>query len=123
MESWMTTPETGSSAVNAASSTRAVPQPRRVLVVDDEPDIRESVADVLTSAGYLVDMAPHGLAALEQIRRQPVDLVLIDLMMPVMDGWAFRKQVRSDPLTAHVPVVAVSAITDREAEKTFNGCL
>ena len=62
----------------------------RVLVVEDERDTRQTLAEVLTEEGYLVDVASHGAEALERARSALPDIVLLDLNMPVMDGWGFR---------------------------------
>jgi CheY-like chemotaxis protein len=60
-------------------------------VVDDDPAIREVVADILQTEGYVVDLAKDGQVALERIREHRPDVVLLDLMMPVMNGWQFLK--------------------------------
>jgi CheY-like chemotaxis protein len=90
--------------------------PRRVLVVDDENDIRDTLADVLTAEGYSVQTAANGLEALDVVQRRPIDVVLVDLMMPIMDGWTFFSRVRRDPKTADLPIVAVSAMPPEAGE-------
>ena len=65
----------------------------RVLVVEDDVHVRQDLADVLGEEGYLVDVASHGLEALERARRALPDVVLLDLKLPVMDGWAFRREL------------------------------
>jgi signal transduction histidine kinase len=82
--------------------------PRRVLLVEDDAALRESLADGLTVRGYQVDSVVHGLAALEHMRRFEPDLVVLDLMMPVMDGWQFRAQQKRDPALAAIPVIVLS---------------
>lgn len=82
---------------------------RRILVVDDDVDIRESIAEVLAEAGYDVALAANGREALDEIARAPVCAVLLDLMMPVMDGWELMKELRRSLLHAAIPVVVVSA--------------
>lgn len=81
-----------------------------VLVVDDDQDIRESLRDVLEDQGYVVATAANGADALEQLRGglRPA-IVLLDLMMPVMDGWTFRQHQLADPDLAHIPVILVTA--------------
>ena len=84
-----------------------------VLIVDDDEAIRESLADLLTDAGYSVLMAPHGQAALERLRSQSVDwVVLLDLMMPVMDGYTFLQAVAHDRLlsTRHAYILMSATI-------------
>jgi CheY-like chemotaxis protein len=67
---------------------------RRVLVVEDDLLIRGMVAEVLAEEGYLVDLASHGAEALDCARRALPDVVLLDLNLPVMDGWQFRDALR-----------------------------
>ncbi len=87
---------------------------RRVLVVDDDPDLRETVADVLTRAGYRVATASNGAVALEMLKAGDAlpDLILLDMMMPVMDGWAFSEEKRKLPELAGIPVIVFSAHAD-----------
>jgi signal transduction histidine kinase len=83
---------------------------RSVLIVEDDHDIRTSLADFLTLEGFEVSTASDGQAALTRLRRgEPPDVVLLDLMMPVMDGWQFRLEQKRDPLLSQVPVIALSA--------------
>ncbi|MBV9173586.1 MAG: response regulator, partial [Chloroflexi bacterium] len=63
--------------------------PARVLVVDDEPVIREVVAEALEFEGYAVETATNGAEALAKVRAHAPQAIVLDLMMPVMDGWAF----------------------------------
>lgn len=80
-----------------------------ILIVDDDPDIRETFALVLESRGYAVRMAANGREALELVRAVDPDLVLLDLMMPVMNGPDFLAALRADPAFDHIRVVIVSA--------------
>jgi CheY-like chemotaxis protein len=83
-----------------------------VLVVDDDPAIRGLVADALRDEGYSVDLAAHGREALEAMRaRRPVTIVL-DLMMPVMDGFSFMEACHNEQLCDNVPIVVISAVHD-----------
>jgi len=82
----------------------------RILVVDDDAEIRRSIADVLRDEGYRVELAENGQEALALIDRgQPPCLILLDLMMPVMDGWGVLAALRADEDLAAIPVVIVSA--------------
>jgi len=78
----------------------------RVLVVDDDPNIRTSLRFALEDEGYDVVEAPSGEAALERMAEQPADLVLLDLMLPGIDGFECCRRLRR---TSDVPVVVVSA--------------
>ncbi len=86
----------------------------RVMVIDDDLDIREALAHVLEIEGYQVSTAPDGLAALDMLRREPSDVVVLDLMMPVMNGWEFRDAQKRDPSLAGIPVIVISAATTRD---------
>ena len=81
----------------------------QVLVVEDDPDCREAVKALLESEGYNVTTAGDGEQALDRVRQQ-VDLcaIVLDLMLPVRDGWWFRAQQLRDPDLAMVPVVVMS---------------
>jgi two-component system, chemotaxis family, chemotaxis protein CheY len=83
----------------------------RVLVVEDDPTIREYVLLALSDEGYDVMVAPDGLVALEFIRDYRPDLILLDMRMPVMDGWEFAREYRERP-GPHAPVVAMTAAVD-----------
>jgi CheY-like chemotaxis protein len=82
---------------------------RCVLVVEDDPDLRDMTADVLRDEGYEVRLAEDGAAALALLRRCQPDLILLDLMMPRLDGWSFRKAQLADPTLASIPVIVLSA--------------
>ena len=83
----------------------------KVLVVDDDPDIRESLAEVLEDEGYQVATAVDGRDALLKLRGPGLapSVILLDLMMPVMSGVQFCAEKQRDPLLAPIPVVIVSA--------------
>lgn len=81
----------------------------RVLVVDDESDIRQALAEVLADEGFEVVAAGDGLEALAKARALRPVLVLLDLMMPRMNGWEFRRAQKCDPEVARIPVVIISA--------------
>ena len=87
------------------------PGPRlpHLIVVDDEPSIREICVDVLSSEGYEVSTADNGREAVDLLATHPADLVLMDIMMPVMDGVAACKLIRENARTRDIPVVIMSA--------------
>ena len=70
---------------------------RRVLVVEDDIALRDALSDFLQSAGHVVDSVGDGQAALERMRHTPPDAVILDLMLPVMDGWQVLAEQRTDP--------------------------
>lgn len=81
----------------------------RVLVVDDEPSVRQVVVDLMQSAGHEVDTAGDGAVALDLIRRWRPDAVLLDLMMPGFDGWRFLAEYRADTTCRGIPLAVLSA--------------
>jgi CheY-like chemotaxis protein len=93
---------------------------RTVLVIDDDHDFRQALADVIEDAGHQVVTAANGRDALDLIEGglRP-DLILLDVMMPVMDGWHFLSARLAHPDIVEVPVVLMSALPDarRDARK------
>lgn len=89
-----------------------------LMLVEDDLDVAEAMLDVLVDEGYAVDHACNGREALEMLRAHEGEplLILLDLMMPEMDGAQFREQQLSDPRLAHIPVVVLSA--DRQGAQT-----
>jgi CheY-like chemotaxis protein len=86
---------------------------RTILVVDDDEDIRDTLRVALELQGYHVLVAGNGREALEFLRTAPrPDLILLDLMMPVLDGWGFVAELEKDAALAGVPVVVVTAYVD-----------
>lgn len=87
-----------------------------VLVVDDEPDVRDLIQINLEQAGYRVVTASNGEEALEAIRLEPPDAMFLDVMMPGVDGWTVLEQLKaaSDHDLSRIPVLMVSGMTDRE---------
>lgn len=93
---------------------RLRPAPRagaRILLVEDDAGIRDALAELLVHKGYEVTPVGHGRAALEQLQAgfRP-DTILLDLVMPVMDGWTFLSHQLDNPDWASIPVVVISAI-------------
>ncbi|MBN1123076.1 MAG: response regulator [Anaerolineae bacterium] len=80
-----------------------------VLIVDDDQDAREILSVFVRSMKYAYKTASEGASALKQIQSDVPSLILLDLMMPVMDGFAVLTRLRSDPRTRHIPVIVVTA--------------
>jgi CheY-like chemotaxis protein len=82
-----------------------------VLIVEDERAARTGMEKILALAGYAPVSAANGQEALELLRAGvPASVILLDLIMPVMDGWAFRREQLRDPRLAHIPVIVLSAL-------------
>jgi CheY-like chemotaxis protein len=90
----------------------------RVLVVDDEPEVRQLTESLLTAHGYHVMVAADGKEAIQRLRAQCPDVIVLDLNMPVMDGWQFRteQRYRTDAKCAAVPVVLLTGEDDAAAQ-------
>lgn len=86
-----------------------------VLFVDDEQSIRSTVATVLTTAGHGVEVASNGAQALGLMARRRPDVIVLDLMMPGMDGWAFLETLRTQTRWSEVPIIAASTLHTPQA--------
>jgi CheY-like chemotaxis protein len=97
-----------------------------ILVVDDDPAIRGLVADALRDEGYTVDLAAHGREALDAMRVRRPATVVLDLMMPVMDGFMFMEACHSEQLCDNVPIVVISAVQEalqRVSDVPVHACI
>lgn len=93
----------------AGRHSRRMRDSRPILVIDDDPDILDSIVGILAQAGYTTIAARDGVEALIAARANPPALVLLDVMMPLMDGWDFLRLLREDTVLHDVPVVVVTA--------------
>jgi two-component system, cell cycle response regulator DivK len=82
---------------------------KRVLIVDDLPEQRDIYATLLRLHGFDVLEAEDGAAAVEIAVGTPPDAIVMDVMLPVLDGWAATRRIRADPRTAEVPVIVLTA--------------
>ena len=85
-----------------------------ILLVEDTPIIREPLARLLQAEGYEVLAAGDGLQANELLKQRRANLILLDVMMPHMDGVAFLESVRGNPMCAELPVIVVTAVLDSQ---------
>jgi CheY-like chemotaxis protein len=121
----MTTTQTAPRASTKEPSTKEASE-LSVLVVDDDPDIREIVADVLAIEGYSVATAANGVAALEILRTRRPRLILLDLTMPVMGGVEFRHVQMENLELAAIPTVVLTARSNpgnQVGKLSVRGCL
>ena len=97
---------------------------KTILIVEDDSDVRESLAVFLEGEGYSVVEAEHGKEALRCLRSSTdFCLILLDLFMPVMNGWAFRAEQLRDPALATIPVIVISADAGTPQKATALGAV
>ena len=97
---------------------------KRILVVEDTEDNRHIIRDLLTSAGYEMIEAVTGAEGVEMARAELPDLILMDMQMPVLDGYEATRRIKADPALRHIPVIAVTsyALAGDEAKTRDAGC-
>ncbi|MBO9337661.1 MAG: response regulator [Chloroflexus sp.] len=88
-------------------------QPYHVLVIDDDPNVRDILSDLLKRERCVVHTAESGLSGIAAARAELPDLILLDVMMPDLDGFSVCRMLRDDPLTAEVPIIMITALDDR----------
>lgn len=87
----------------------------KILIVDDEPKNIKLIVAILKNYGYSFETAENGLEALEKTEKFSPDLILLDVMMPEMDGYEACRRLKENPETQHIPVVIVTSLADRES--------
>lgn len=90
-------------------------QPATLLIVDDEPQVRKLLETLLQHEGYQTLTAASGEEALQLVAKQPPDLILLDIMMPGMDGYEVASQLKGDAATASIPIIMLSALSESSA--------
>lgn len=84
---------------------------KHILCIEDEPEMIDLIRLILSRRGFEVEGAAGGKEGLEKVRQNPPDLVLLDLMMPDMDGWEVYQQMKAGEKTRNIPVIVVTAKT------------
>ena len=97
---------------------------KRILVVEDQEDLRGILRDLLTSSGYEMLEAADGQAGVDKAKAEKPDLILMDIQMPVMDGYDATRRIKADPDLKPIPIVAVSsfAMKGDEEKARASGC-
>jgi two-component system, cell cycle response regulator DivK len=97
---------------------------RCILVVEDQLDNRQILRDLLGNAGYELLEAENGAEALTTVARQRPDLILMDIQLPVMDGYEATRRLKADPATKSIPIIVVTsyALSGDEAKAREAGC-
>jgi putative two-component system response regulator len=107
--------EDQSAMQNEAAQLPAMRGPSRLLVVDDDERNRKLLGAMLRAEGYVTLEAANGIEALEQARQEQPAVVLLDVMMPGMDGYEVAQRLKTDPATSSMPIVMVTALDDRDS--------
>ena len=102
--------------------------PVRVLIADDNAEIRRVYAELLRRAGFEVETASNGVSALRAAVRRPPDVILLDILMPGLDGGAVAQRLKADERTREIPLIAVTGVPEwlqdhRHAAEAFAGVL
>jgi two-component system cell cycle response regulator DivK len=97
---------------------------KRVLVVEDQEDLRGVLRDLFTSSGYIVIEAVDGAAGVASAKSDRPDIILMDIQMPIIDGYEAARQIKADPNLTSIPIVAVSsfAMKGDEEKARAAGC-
>jgi two-component system cell cycle response regulator DivK len=97
---------------------------KRILVVEDTEDNRRILRDLLTAAGYDLIEATDGAAGVAMAQQHKPDLVLMDIQLPVIDGYEATRRIKADPALTHIPIVAVTsyALSGDEEKARAAGC-
>ncbi len=90
-------------------------EPSTVLIIDDEPIAREGLEALLASEGYRLEFATNGLEGLTKVAEQLPDVILLDIMMPDMDGYEVCLRLKANPQARHVPIIILTALSDKES--------
>ena len=95
--------------------------PKKILAVDDDPDIRDALTMILESQGYEVVTAQDGIEALANLKAEKPDLMILDLLMPKMDGWAVCKELQ-DPRWAKyrdIPILILTSVREEASRRRY----
>jgi len=94
---------------------------KKVLVVDDDPDIADAISMILESKGYQVVIAHDGIECLNKLGTQKPDLIILDLLMPKMDGFAVYKELRSPKWSEYrdIPVIILSSVREEASRRRY----
>jgi two-component system, cell cycle response regulator DivK len=97
---------------------------KRILVVEDQPDNRQIIRDMLAPTDYEITEAENGEEALAAIAKQRPDLILMDIQLPIMDGYTATSRIKSDPKLRSIPIIAVTsyALSGEDKKARAAGC-
>lgn len=90
-----------------------------ILIVDDDPDILEGILTILESQPYRLATARDGKKCMEMIQQEPPDLLILDLLMPRMDGWGVIREMRSEPRLTSIPVMILTTVIEDASRRRY----
>lgn len=93
---------------------------KKILLIDDDPDFVQAVQVIVESGGYEVRVAYDGKEGLEAVAEEKPDLIVLDVMMPVMNGHEACAKLKSDPETAEIPIILLTAVAERVTTSTYS---
>jgi DNA-binding response OmpR family regulator len=97
-------------------------KPKLILVAEDEPDMARLVEHHLLRRGWRVKLSPDGIAALDVVVELRPDLIVLDLMMPRMDGLELCRLLKNNPMTRHIPIIMLTALADMQTKREGYRC-
>ncbi|MFH2093572.1 MAG: response regulator [Pseudomonadota bacterium] len=93
---------------------------KRILIVDDEPDFIAMTKELLLDEGYAIDVAYNGVEALEKVKANPPDAILLDVMMPEKDGYQVCSELKKDSKYADIPVIMLTAVAENVTSSKYS---
>jgi len=93
---------------------------KKILLIDDDPDFVQAVQVIVESGGYEVRVAYDGKEGLEAVAEEKPDLIVLDVMMPVMNGHEACAKLKGDPETAEIPIILLTAVAERVTTSTYS---
>jgi len=93
---------------------------KRILLVDDEPTFAHTLKEFLIFSGYEVDIVSDGAEAMSRLRFRAPDLLILDIMMPKMDGYVFARKMKTDPKLKNVPILVITAVPEMRGKKVMD---
>ncbi len=93
---------------------------KRILVVDDEPDLSSIIKMNLEKEGFEVELAYNGVEGLEKVKANPPDAIVLDVMMPEMDGYEVCAELKKDEKLANIPIVMLTAVADHVGSTRYS---
>lgn len=93
---------------------------KRILVVDDEPDFVAMMKEILMDEGYDIEVAYNGNEAMDKVKTNPPDVILLDVMMPEKDGYQVCAELKKDDQYADIPIILLTAVADNVSTTGFS---